>query len=234
MAGNGQITKKRALLEVGGWNENSATEDFDLTLRLILKKWKIKYCSDAVLWQEGIEKLLPLLRQRIRWASGLLSSFSDYFFSFIFQPLKIMIKLDALITLLRITIPFYIIFGYLLLLISLFFKWRFYFIIPEKYFLFTSLTFFSAMLLAIYRESPKFNLLRIKGKILRYWLFSFIWLLAVPIAFFNSFKNKNSAFFWDKTFHKGDFSLPLIKKEGGYNFSSGKNLINLQKDVLFK
>ena len=40
LGGNGQLTKREALEAVGGWNEQSPTEDFDLTMRMLLAGWE--------------------------------------------------------------------------------------------------------------------------------------------------------------------------------------------------
>lgn len=75
LGGNGQCVRLSALLELGPepWRA-SLTEDLDLSLRLILGGWRIRFCPDAAVWQQAVPGLRRLLRQRARWAQGHVAS----------------------------------------------------------------------------------------------------------------------------------------------------------------
>jgi 1,2-diacylglycerol 3-beta-glucosyltransferase len=75
--GNGMLVKREALLSVGGWNDASVTDDLDLSTRLHLQGWDIRFDSQATVYEEAILEALPLLRQRVRWAEGSLRRYLD-------------------------------------------------------------------------------------------------------------------------------------------------------------
>lgn len=82
LGGNGQLTRRSALKAVGGWSPYSLTEDLDLTIRLFLAgRGRIAHCTQAIVWQEGVPTFKALLRQRTRWAEGMLRCYGDYAWS---------------------------------------------------------------------------------------------------------------------------------------------------------
>lgn len=63
------IYNKKALLDAGGFDETNMTEDFEMTLRLIDKGYKIRYLPITV--HTSVQKdFKGLLRQRLRWHRG--------------------------------------------------------------------------------------------------------------------------------------------------------------------
>jgi len=72
LGGNGQCVRFSALSDLGSepWHASSLTEDLDLSLRLLKKGWRIRFCSSAAIWQEAVPKLRALVRQRSRWLQG--------------------------------------------------------------------------------------------------------------------------------------------------------------------
>lgn len=79
MGGNGQFNRYAALLEVadrtGPWRDK-LTEDQDLGLRLIAAGWEGRQSLRAIVDQQGLSRLRPLLRQRTRWSQGNLQAMS--------------------------------------------------------------------------------------------------------------------------------------------------------------
>lgn len=73
MGGNGQFNRLRALDSIaddrGPWRDR-LTEDQDLGLRLIAVGWRCRQELRAVVEQQGLGTLRPLLRQRTRWSQG--------------------------------------------------------------------------------------------------------------------------------------------------------------------
>src|ERR1700689_249224 len=59
-----------ALREIGGWNENSLTEDTDLTYRLLLNGWKTAYQNRSECYEEVPENWPVRIKQIMRWAKG--------------------------------------------------------------------------------------------------------------------------------------------------------------------
>ena len=70
LRGNGELIKREALDDIGGWNNYTITDDLDMSTRLHIKGWDIRFCLDAVVYEEGIIYLYPLFRQRRRWLEG--------------------------------------------------------------------------------------------------------------------------------------------------------------------
>ncbi len=62
--------RKKALLDVGFWSNNMITEDIDISWKLQLAKWDIRYEPRALCWILMPEMLKGLFRQRLRWAQG--------------------------------------------------------------------------------------------------------------------------------------------------------------------
>jgi cellulose synthase/poly-beta-1,6-N-acetylglucosamine synthase-like glycosyltransferase len=59
-----------ALREIGGWNDNSLTEDTDLTYRLLLAGWKTVYQNRSECYEEVPETWQARIKQLMRWAKG--------------------------------------------------------------------------------------------------------------------------------------------------------------------
>jgi 1,2-diacylglycerol 3-beta-glucosyltransferase len=73
MGGNGQFNRLSALDAIatgGGPWRNRLTEDQDLGLRLLGAGWKSHQELRAVVEQQGVPRVRPLLRQRTRWSQG--------------------------------------------------------------------------------------------------------------------------------------------------------------------
>jgi 1,2-diacylglycerol 3-beta-glucosyltransferase len=67
-----------ALRSVGGWNENSVTEDTDITLQLLLDGWRVHYEPRAIDSEQGVTSIKRFWRQRYRWARGHQQVCRDY------------------------------------------------------------------------------------------------------------------------------------------------------------
>jgi cellulose synthase/poly-beta-1,6-N-acetylglucosamine synthase-like glycosyltransferase len=62
---------RRSLIEkLGGWDPNILAEDTDLTFRIYLAGYKVKYINDADCYEEAVENWGSYWRQRSRWAKG--------------------------------------------------------------------------------------------------------------------------------------------------------------------
>jgi cellulose synthase/poly-beta-1,6-N-acetylglucosamine synthase-like glycosyltransferase len=59
-----------ALREIGGWNDNTLTEDTDLTFRLLLHGWKTAYQNRSECYEEVPEVWPVRIKQIMRWAKG--------------------------------------------------------------------------------------------------------------------------------------------------------------------
>jgi len=62
--------RREALEKVGGWDATMLTEDTDLTIRLILQGYQIRYLNDAEAYEEAVTSWRAYWNQRYRWAKG--------------------------------------------------------------------------------------------------------------------------------------------------------------------
>jgi len=62
--------RRRALADVGYWRTDMLTEDVDITWRLQLAGWRVRFEPRALCWILTPETLRGLWRQRLRWATG--------------------------------------------------------------------------------------------------------------------------------------------------------------------
>ena len=76
--GNGQLVKREAVLDVGGWNEQSVTDDLDLSTRFHLGGWDVRFANTVCVAEEAITAFKPLLKQRLRWAEGSFTRYLEY------------------------------------------------------------------------------------------------------------------------------------------------------------
>lgn len=106
LRGNGQLIRREALIDVGGWNNKTLTDDLDLSMRLLVSNWDVKFCPEVAVFEEGVPTLKALLRQRRRWAEGSIRRYLDYIFP-LNSPsrLSIMERIDTLVFTVYFVVP---------------------------------------------------------------------------------------------------------------------------------
>lgn len=62
--------RRRALHDIGYWSPETVTEDIDISWRLQLHYWDVRFEPRALAWITMPETLQGLWRQRLRWARG--------------------------------------------------------------------------------------------------------------------------------------------------------------------
>jgi cellulose synthase/poly-beta-1,6-N-acetylglucosamine synthase-like glycosyltransferase len=62
--------RKSLIEKLGGWDPDILAEDTDLTFRIYLAGFKVKYVNDADCYEEAVENWRSYWRQRSRWATG--------------------------------------------------------------------------------------------------------------------------------------------------------------------
>lgn len=96
LRGNGQFVSRQALEDCGGWNEQTITDDLDLTIRLHLQNWKVAILSHPSVEEEGVTTVMALWHQRNRWAEGGYQRYLDYWRWIRSQPMGWRKKVDLL------------------------------------------------------------------------------------------------------------------------------------------
>ena len=101
LRGNGELIKRQAIEDIGGWNNYTIVDDLDMSTRLHIKGWDVRFCLDAVVYEEGITYIKPLYRQRRRWLEGTIRRYLEYFDQVLFSKkmsLRASLDMTAYIT----------------------------------------------------------------------------------------------------------------------------------------
>ena len=73
--GTNVVFRTKALLEVGGFDESTVTEDFATSIKLHLGGWKSYYYNHTCAFGMGPEDLASYFKQQFRWATGTVAVF---------------------------------------------------------------------------------------------------------------------------------------------------------------
>ena len=97
LRGNGELIKREALEDIGGWNNYTITDDLDMSTRLHIKGWDVRFYKDTVVYEEGIMYLMPLYRQRRRWLEGTIRRYLEYFWDIMTsKKMSLRVRLDTI------------------------------------------------------------------------------------------------------------------------------------------
>lgn len=96
LRGNGQFVRRQAMERCGGWNEETITDDLDLSLKLHLHHWDIDLLMDPGVKEEGVTTEIALWHQRNRWGEGGYQSYLDYWRPLLQNRLGLGKSLDVL------------------------------------------------------------------------------------------------------------------------------------------
>jgi 1,2-diacylglycerol 3-beta-glucosyltransferase len=204
LAGNGLIVKREALRAVGGWHREALTEDIELSVRLALAGWDIRYCYEAEIWEEGVVTLRDFLRQRERWFEGALLCFGDYLPRILVGRVSLFRKADMLFFLSGSLVSVLVgLTGYIYALIGLVYAGVVFVGVPASIMAGASAMVTVALLASITAEAG-WSPLRLGGVLLRWTLFSFHTLVIVPMAIrryvYGAITGDRD---WRKTAHEG-------------------------------
>lgn len=94
LRGNGQLLRRDAITRAGGFNEDTVTDDLDLSFRLLLAGEPVGVLWDPPVEEEAVLTVPALWRQRQRWAEGGLQRFFDYWPGLCSERLNPAQKLD--------------------------------------------------------------------------------------------------------------------------------------------
>ncbi len=70
LPGTNFVIRKHLLDKLGGWDENAITEDSELSIRIYMEGYKIKYIPYAITWEQEPESWKVWIGQRTRWVRG--------------------------------------------------------------------------------------------------------------------------------------------------------------------
>lgn len=108
LRGNGELIKREALEDIGGWNNYTITDDLDMSTRLHIKGWDVRFCPDVCVREEGVLTYVALLKQRRRWIEGsirrYLENFGDVLFS---KKMSLRASIDMTAYIVEFILPFW-------------------------------------------------------------------------------------------------------------------------------
>ncbi len=68
--GTNFVIRRSLLTKLGGWDEEAITEDSELTVRIYMENFRVKYIPYAVTYEQEPETWKVWIRQRTRWVRG--------------------------------------------------------------------------------------------------------------------------------------------------------------------
>ncbi|MBI3998884.1 MAG: glycosyltransferase family 2 protein [Armatimonadetes bacterium] len=204
LAGNGLIVKRAALEAVGGWNPEALTEDIDLSVRLHLGGWEIRYCYEAQIGEEAVVQLRDLLRQRERWFEGALLCLGEYLPQILRSRLPLLRRIDTLFFLSGSLLSVLaVLTGYLYAVIGMLLEAVVYIQLPASVMAIASALLTAGVLVGMTGEVG-FHPIRLAGVFARWTLYSFHTLVIVPMAIRRYvYGTVTGARDWRKTAHEG-------------------------------
>ncbi len=130
------IWRKSAIIDAGGWSAETLAEDLDLSYRVQLKGWQIKYRGDVIAPGELPEDPDSFRIQQNRWAKGTFQVALKLFKNILKSRLKPLAKYEALVHLTCHINSIAMLFLGLLSFPILYFKVEK--IVPDSYYIFAS------------------------------------------------------------------------------------------------
>lgn len=110
LRGNGELIKKEALVDINGWNNYTITDDLDMSTRLHIKGWDVRFCSDVCVYEEAIVSFVPLLKQRRRWIEGSIRRYLEHFTGVLFsKDMSLRVSIDMIAYITEFILPFWMI-----------------------------------------------------------------------------------------------------------------------------
>jgi len=91
------IWRKSAIIDGGGWSGDTLAEDLDLSYRIQLKGWRIKYREDVVVPGELPDDVDSFRIQQNRWAKGTFQVGMKLLKKVLKSDLKLMTKYEAIV-----------------------------------------------------------------------------------------------------------------------------------------
>ncbi|HML06193.1 MAG TPA: response regulator [Methanobacterium sp.] len=199
LGGNGQIATKRAIKEIGGWDGVAVTEDLNMSIKLIMDGYKIRYCGDAVVYQEAVPQWNLFFRQRVRWATGNLETLFVYLTKIMNAPIPLYKKIDSIEQLFFLLLIAFVMVGYIVAILQIGNVIQFHFGAPIVIAMLSTVAFLPSLIVGLYREKTLPHVIIYRS--IEYWAYC---LYLVPL-FFTAFSQmiRRKERYWAKTHHTG-------------------------------
>jgi len=110
LRGNGELIKRKALEDIHGWNNYTITDDLDMSTRLQIQGWDIRFIPTVCVYEEGVTKMFPLLKQRRRWVEGSIRRYLEHCSEvLVSEKMSLRTGFDMLFYISEFILPFWVI-----------------------------------------------------------------------------------------------------------------------------
>ena len=110
LRGNGELIKRQAIISIDGWNEQTIVDDLDMSTRLHIKGWDIRFCPEAKVYEEGVITFPALIKQRRRWVEGSIRRYLEYAGQvFTSEDMSLRVGFDLIAYISEFLLPFWLI-----------------------------------------------------------------------------------------------------------------------------
>lgn len=215
LGGNGQLVKKDAIYNGGGWDGFAVTEDLNLSVKLMIEGYAIRYCGETWVYQEAVPTWKQLFRQRARWAIGNFETLFIYGLKIIRSPMPVFRMLGVLEHVAFYGLNMLVFFGFIVFAVNLI-GW---FVLhdvtiirmdaPLVIGILSAFGFFPGAVITLTRD--KVGIGELIYGVIGYWLYCFH---LIPLFFITSYQmitRKERT--WAKTVHTGDEEVDEIDTE---------------------
>jgi len=93
--GTAGIWRRQAIVDGGGWQHDTITEDLDLSYRSQMKGWKFLYPPDVTVPAELPIEISAFKAQQFRWAKGSIQVFKKLYKTILHSQLPLKVKLES-------------------------------------------------------------------------------------------------------------------------------------------
>jgi 1,2-diacylglycerol 3-beta-glucosyltransferase len=111
--GNGSFIKRSALEAVGGWSNYTITEDLDLSTKMLLAGYRIRFVPETCVWEQAAPDNRSFVRQRLRWIEGSMLRYLIHLPRLLKGPLHPRQRFDMIIFLAEFAVPVFVLFDVL-------------------------------------------------------------------------------------------------------------------------
>lgn len=215
LGGNGQLVKKDAIYGGGGWDGFAITEDLNLSVKLMIEGYAIRYCGETWVYQEAVPTWRQLFRQRARWAIGNFETLFIYGTKIIKSPMPVFRMLGVLEHVAFYGLNMLVFFGFIVFAVNLI-GWIVFHNVtiirmdaPLVIGILSAFGFFPGAVITLARDKTSF--FKLLYGVFGYWLYCFH---LIPLFFITAYQmltRKERT--WAKTVHTGDDDVEEVVSE---------------------
>ncbi|MDI6644753.1 MAG: glycosyltransferase [Methanobacteriaceae archaeon] len=201
LGGNGQVTTRKVIEKLGGWDGFAVTEDLNMSIKMMIEGCKIRYCGETAVYQEAVPYWKPFFRQRVRWAMGNLETFFVYLKQILgTRNIPLYRRLDVIQYLSSLLFLSFVMLGYVVSILYIADIMIFNYTFPAIIGFLSTVAFFPAVMLGIFRDTAKIHVTIYRS--IEYWAYCLYLIPLFIVAFIKLIIRKERK--WAKTYHSGD------------------------------